>query len=101
MKYALCPALVAICALAAFTPVAKAVDGRAAYGDEKTDFYLATVPAGEKYERRYLYFGVWSNFYRVNSDSGERGGPGCLRKKSASLSRASAEVRLPCGVAAG
>jgi hypothetical protein len=71
MKYALCPALVAICALAAFTPVAKAVDGRAAYGDEKTDFYLATVPAGEKYERRYLYFGVWSNFYRVNSDSGE------------------------------
>jgi predicted transcriptional regulator len=31
----------------------------------------------------------------------ERGGPGCLRKNSASLSRASAEVRLPCGVAAG
>jgi type I site-specific restriction endonuclease len=31
----------------------------------------------------------------------DRGGPGCLRKNSASLSRASAEVRLPWGVAAG
>ena len=30
-----------------------------------------------------------------------RGGPGSLDKNSASLSRASAGVRLPCGVAAG
>ena len=30
-----------------------------------------------------------------------RGGPGCLRNKSASLSRTSAGVMLPCGVAAG
>jgi hypothetical protein len=32
---------------------------------------------------------------------GKRGGPGCLRNKSASLSRTSAGVMLPCGVAAG
>jgi hypothetical protein len=70
VKYALYPALVAICTLAAFAPVAKAADGCAAYGDEKTDFTWRLCPAGEKYERRYLYFGVWSKFYRVNGDSG-------------------------------
>src|ERR1700675_4125458 len=36
------------------------------------------------------------NFFAV-----DRGGPGCLRNKSASLSRTSAGVMLPCGVAAG
>jgi hypothetical protein len=30
-----------------------------------------------------------------------RGGPGCLTRISASISGASAEVRLPCGGAAG
>ena len=71
MKYALYPTLLAICALGAFTPVAKAADGCAAYGDEKTEFTWRLCPAGEKFERRYLYFGVWSDFYQVNSDSGE------------------------------
>jgi hypothetical protein len=46
-------------------------DGCAAYGDETADFTWRLCPAGEKYERRYLYFGVWSKFYRVNSDSGK------------------------------
>jgi hypothetical protein len=58
MKYALYPTLVALCSLAAFAPVAKADDGCAAYGEEKTDFTWRLCPAGEKYERRYVYFGV-------------------------------------------
>src|SRR5690348_2486848 len=46
-------------------------DGRCiAYGDEETDFTWRLCPAGEKYERQYLYFGVWSNFYRVENDIG-------------------------------
>jgi len=42
--------------------------------------------------------------YSLGFDSGLfriRGGPGCLNKNSALLSRASAGVRPPCGVAAG
>ena len=69
MKCALYPALVAI-GMLAFAPIAKAADGCADYGDEQTDFTWRLCPAGEKYERRYLYFGVWGKFYRVNRDSG-------------------------------
>jgi hypothetical protein len=41
-----------------------------AYGDENTDFTWRLCPGGEKYERQYLYFGVWSNFHRVANDAG-------------------------------
>ena len=39
--------------------------------------------------------GTWRNRFA------ERGGPGCLNRFSASISGASAGVRLPCGGAAG
>ena len=38
---------------------------------------------------------------RATEMEAARGGPGCLNSESASLSGASAGVRLPCGVAAG
>jgi hypothetical protein len=69
MKSALYVALIAMGVLG-LAPVAKAADGCAAFGDEKTDYMWRLCPAGEKYERRYLYFGVWSEFYRVSGDSG-------------------------------
>jgi hypothetical protein len=52
---------------------------------------------------RYLTDGAGGFLPSVPSGASTvfRGGPGCLLKNSASLSRASAEVRLPCGVAAG
>jgi hypothetical protein len=37
----------------------------------------------------------------IDVDDGARGGPGCLNRFSASISGASARVRLPSGVAAG
>jgi hypothetical protein len=70
MKLVVLPALVGIWALAAPLSGAKAADGCADYGDTKTDFTWRLCPAGEKYERQYQYFGVWSNFYRVNSYTG-------------------------------
>lgn len=70
MRNALVPSLFAICAIAAFAPVVKAADGCVAYGDDSAEFTWRLCPAGEKYERRYIYFGVWSNFYRVKSDAG-------------------------------
>ena len=70
MKYALWSALVVAIALAAGSSDAKAMDGCISYGDEKTDFTWRLCPAGEKYERQYLYFGIWSGFYRVPSDAG-------------------------------
>ena len=70
MKCAFAPSLLAICAIATFAPVAKAADGCVAYGDENTEFTWRLCPAGEKYERQYLYFGFWSKFYRVNGDAG-------------------------------
>ena len=70
MKYALRSALVVTIALAAGSSDTKAVDGCISYGDEKTDFTWRLCPAGEKYERQYLYFGIWSGFYRVPSDAG-------------------------------
>src|SRR5579864_4852085 len=48
----------------------KAADRCSSYGDEKTDFTWRLCPAGEKYERRYLYFGAWSSFYRVPDNTG-------------------------------
>ena len=69
MNYAVCPPLLAIWLLA-FASNAKAADGCVAYGNEKTDFTWQLCPAGEKYERQYLYFGVWGQFYRVNRDAG-------------------------------
>jgi hypothetical protein len=70
MKYLACPALVAIWLVAASASGATAADGCAAYGGEKTDFTRRLCPAGEKYERQYLYFGAWGKFYRVTSDVG-------------------------------
>jgi hypothetical protein len=70
MKYAVCPALVVIWVLAASACPSEAADGCVAYGDKKTDFTWRLCPAGEKYERQYLYFGAWSKFHRVNSDAG-------------------------------
>jgi hypothetical protein len=62
--------LVAVCAGAAAPVSAQAADRCIAYGDVKTDFTWRLCPAGEKYERQYRYFGVWSDFYRVNSEIG-------------------------------
>ena len=70
MKSAVFSVLVAIGAIAASISGARAADGCVAYGDTKTDFTWQLCPAGEKYERQYLYFGVWGNFYRVNSSTG-------------------------------
>jgi hypothetical protein len=70
MTYARYPALVAICVVAAFASAANAADGCVAYGNEKTDFTWRLCPAGQKYERQYLYFGVWSSFYGVKSYTG-------------------------------
>ena len=49
---------------------------------------------------------LYARLHRLYHDSDaeqavQSGGPGCLNKNSASLSRASAWVRLPSGVAAG
>ena len=41
------------------------------------------------------------DLYEVSDEAVERGGPGCLNRFSASISGASARVRLPSGVAAG
>jgi hypothetical protein len=40
------------------------------YGDEKTEFTWHLCPGGVKYERQYLYFGIWSSFYEVESGEG-------------------------------
>ena len=57
-------------AIAASTSGAQAAERCMAYGDVKTDFTWRLCPAGEKYERQYGYFGVWGDFYRVNSETG-------------------------------
>jgi hypothetical protein len=49
---------------------------------------------------QFLFTGSHKQIRVVPCDDA-RGGPGCLRNKSASLSRTSAGVMLPCGVAAG
>jgi hypothetical protein len=63
--------LAAILAIAAFAPAAQAQDRCVPYGDERTDFTWRLCPAGEKYERQYLYFGVWGSFYSVRSRTGK------------------------------
>jgi hypothetical protein len=69
MKTAACAILLAG-ALTVIGLPAGASDGCAAYGDEKTDFTWRLCPGGEKYERQYGYFGIWSSFYRVSSATG-------------------------------
>ena len=64
------PALAAFLALAAFPAGAQARGGCVAYGDEETDFTWRLCPHGEKYERRYLYYGAWTGYYRVGAGSG-------------------------------
>jgi hypothetical protein len=76
MKFARCistlvATLVTLSAGAAFTSAAEAQDRCVAYGDANTDFTWRLCPAGEKYERQYRYFGVWSNFYSVKSYTGK------------------------------
>src|SRR5262245_2784296 len=67
-----CVALIGLAAAAAGAPVpVQAQDRCVAYGDERTDFTWRLCPAGEKYERQYLYFGLWSNFTRVKSYTGK------------------------------
>jgi hypothetical protein len=70
MRFAICSAFVVLCAIANFETHAQGADGCVAYGNEKTDFTWRLCPAGEKYERQYRYFGVWSDFYRVSSETG-------------------------------
>jgi hypothetical protein len=70
MKSAVLSAFVAIWTLAIPFSGAKAADGCVDYGNPKTDFTWRLCPKGEKYERQYLYFGVWGDFYRVNSQTG-------------------------------
>jgi hypothetical protein len=69
MKCTVC-LVAAIWLVAACASGATAAQRCVAYGDEKTDFTWRLCPGGEKYERQYLYFGVWSNFHRVGSDAG-------------------------------
>lgn len=63
-------ALVAVWLTGASAYGATAAERCVAYGDENTDFTWRLCPGGEKYERQYLYFGVWSNFHRVANDAG-------------------------------
>lgn len=50
------------------------IDARCApYGDEDTEYTWMLCPGGEKYERRYLYYGFWSEYYPVKSDAGACG----------------------------
>jgi hypothetical protein len=46
-------------------------------------------------------FKLLSGELKIYVKTGERGGPGCLNRFSASISGASAGVRLPCGGARG
>ena len=49
-----------------------------------------------------LLFEELSRMHPLSTETvNERGGPGCLNRFSASISGASAGVRLPCGLAAG
>ena len=70
MRNARAPLPFALCAIALSTLAAKAADGCVGYGDDSTEFTWRLCPAGEKYERTYIYFGVWSRFYRVGGDAG-------------------------------
>jgi hypothetical protein len=70
MKWISCLALTAIWLAGVSPHGATAAERCVAYGDENTDFTWRLCPGGEKYERQYLYFGVWSNFRRVANDAG-------------------------------
>ena len=56
---------------AASVPVFSAQNQCIAYGDETAEFTWRLCPNGEKYERQYLYYGFWSEFYPVESNAGE------------------------------
>ena len=62
---------------------AAAAERCVAYRDENTDFTWRLCPGGEKYERQYLYFGVWSNFHR-----------GCKRRRSLQVVAGAFELDL-------
>jgi hypothetical protein len=70
VKHWILAAFLALCAAAFLSDAARAAGRCVPYGDESTDFTWRLCPAGEKYERQYLYFGFWSSFYRVNRDAG-------------------------------
>jgi hypothetical protein len=60
------------------------------------------LPDSENIHSKALIFSAVVAYARPFKTSvRERGGPGCLNRFSASISGASAGVRLPCGVAAG
>lgn len=42
-----------------------------AHGDNGTDFTWLLCPHGVKYERQYQYWGMWSTYYPVSSNTGE------------------------------
>jgi hypothetical protein len=71
MKRVPLTALIALSAIMAFASSARATERCVAYGDPDTDYTWRLCPGGEKYERRYFYFGIWSRFYRVESGAGE------------------------------
>ena len=62
--------LIAISAVSFLASTAAFADSCVAYGNEKTDFTWRLCPAGQKYERQYIYFGAWSKFYSVHADTG-------------------------------
>jgi hypothetical protein len=70
MKIVVCSIVIATALMAIIQAPAHAADGCVAYGDRNTDFTWRLCPAGGKYERQYLYFGAWSDFYPINSDAG-------------------------------
>ena len=70
MRIACCSALLALCMIVGVASGASAAERCVAYGDDNTDFTWLLCPAGEKYERQYRYFGVWSKFYGVKSYTG-------------------------------
>jgi hypothetical protein len=69
--------------------------------EEVTAARMAAVVERVACEKARIAIKEANSAYGARMAAEVRGGPGCLRKNSASLSRASAEVRLPCGVAAG
>ena len=65
--------LLAICAVTLSVNISHAQSNRGcvAYGDTDTDFTWLLCPNGQKYERQYQYFGMWSSYYTVPAATGK------------------------------
>jgi hypothetical protein len=72
-------------------------DFRSQLSDGSVNEFLDNEWTTKKQSMLFFYTKM-SDFFK---DNYPRGGPGCLNRFSASISGASARVRLPSGVAAG